>query len=58
MVRNCEKISISLHKEVLAKVEEMSILENRKRSNVIETILRKHFGINNRKQKPMARGIS
>ena len=42
----------------MAKVDEMGVLENRKRSNVIETILRKHFGLSNRKKKPMARGIS
>jgi len=53
MARNCEKLSISLHKEVLAKVDEMGVLENRKRSNVIETILRDHFGLKTR-QRPMA----
>jgi len=57
MVRNCEKISISLHKDVLRRVEEISEIENRKRSNVIETILREHFDLKNRKQKPLARGI-
>ena len=57
MVRKYERVSISLHKDVLAKVEEMSVSENRKRSNVIETILRKHFDMLNRKQRPLARGI-
>jgi len=55
MVRNCEKISISLHKDVLRRVEEISENENRKRSNVIEAVLREYFDLNNRKQRPMAR---
>jgi len=39
-------------------IKKVSVQDNRKRSNVIETILRKHFGLSNRKQKAMARGIS
>ena len=58
MARNCEKISISMHKDVLRRVDEMGENENRKRSNVIETILREYFGLNNRKQRPLARGIN
>lgn len=48
----CEKISISLHKEVIEKIEKTMILENRNRSNVVETILRKHYGLGNRVIEP------
>ena len=58
MVRNCEKISISLHKDVLLKINEITEKENRKRSNVIETILREYFDIYNRKKKPFAKRIN
>jgi len=58
MARNCEKISISLHRDILEMVNEMGETENRKRSNVIETILRDYFDLGGRKKKPLARGIS
>jgi metal-responsive CopG/Arc/MetJ family transcriptional regulator len=57
MARNCEKISISLHRDVLERVDDMGETENRKRSNVIETILRDYFDLGSRKKRPLARGI-
>jgi len=56
MARNCEKISISLHRDVLERVDDMGETENRKRSNVIETILRDYFDLGHKKR-PLARGI-
>jgi len=38
-----EKVSISLSADVLEKVDQAAKQENRKRSNYIDTILRKHF---------------
>ena len=53
MVRKSDRISIYISKEVLSKVEEMGEEENRSRSNVIETILRKYFNVHRkRKIKP------
>lgn len=40
-----EKISISLSVEVLSKVDQEAKKENRKRSNYIDTVLRKYLGL-------------
>jgi len=39
-----EKISITISPRVLRLVKEACDQENRKRSNFIETVLKKHFG--------------
>ena len=46
---NYEKITISLHKDVIMKIEETMMLENRGRSNVVDTILRKYYNLDVRK---------
>ena len=43
MDRRKEKISITISPRVLRLVEEACDQENRKRSNFIETVLKKHF---------------
>lgn len=49
-MRNCERLSVSLHREVIRRVEETGRVENRNRSNVIETILRQHYRMTPREQ--------
>ena len=50
-----EKVSISLSVDVLNRVDEAAKEENRKRSNYIDTVLRKHFKIEETQQKPFAK---
>lgn len=50
---NYEKITISLHKDVIKKIEETMILENRGRSNVVDTILRDYYNLDVRKVSPL-----
>jgi len=50
-----EKVSISLSVEVLERVDRAAKEENRKRSNFIDTILRKHFKMEEAIKKPYAK---
>ena len=50
-----EKVSISLSVEVLERVDRAAKEENRKRSNYIDTILRKHFKMEEALNKPYAK---
>jgi metal-responsive CopG/Arc/MetJ family transcriptional regulator len=52
-----EKVSISLSAEVLERVDQAAKEENRKRSNYIDTVLRKHFKLEEARQKPYAKLI-
>jgi len=56
MVRNTEKISVSISIEALQRIDEMAEAQNRKRSNVLDTIVKDYFGLISRKKRPMARG--
>jgi len=53
---NCETITLSMHKEVIEKIKEDMKTQYRNKSNVVETILRKHYKLgpryknNNRKR--------
>jgi len=49
-----EKVSISLSAEVLERVDQAAKEENRKRSNYIDTVLRRHFSMQEINQKPFA----
>ena len=49
-----EKVSISLSAEVLKRVDQAAKEENRKRSNYIDTVLRRHFKMEESPQKPFA----
>lgn len=49
-----EKVSISLSAEVLMRVDQAAKEENRKRSNYIDTVLRRHFKMEEAHQKPYA----
>jgi len=52
-----ETVSISLSAEVLKRVDQAAKEENRKRSNYIDTVLRKHFKMEEACQKPYAKFI-
>jgi len=52
-----EKVSISLSAEVLERVDQAAKEENRKRSNYIDTVLRRHFRLEEVSQKPYAKYI-
>jgi len=52
-----EKVSISLSTEVLERVDQAAKEENRKRSNYIDTVLRRHFKMEETHQKPYAKFI-
>jgi len=52
-----EKVSISLSTEVLKKVDQAAKEENRKRSNYIDTILRRYFKMEDASPKPYAKFI-
>jgi len=52
-----EKVSISLSADVLKRVDQAAKEENRKRSNYIDTILKRHFKMENSSQKPYAKFI-
>lgn len=45
MVPTQKRVSITLHRDVLKLVDRYGKEENRSRSNIIETILRDHFGM-------------
>jgi len=50
-----EKVSISLSADMLERVDKAAREENRKRSNYIDTILRKHFKMEEALNKPYAK---
>jgi len=50
-----EKVSISLSAEVLERLDQAAKEENRKRSNYIDTVLRRHFKIKEVVPKPYAK---
>jgi len=50
-----ETVSISLSAEVLERVDQAAKEENRKRSNYIDTVLRRHFKMEESQQKPFAK---
>jgi len=51
-----EKVSISLSVEVLERVDQAAKEENRKRSNYIDTVLKRHFRMDDAHQtKPYAK---
>ena len=52
-----EKVSISLSVEVLKRVDQAAKEENRKRSNYIDTVLKRHFKMEEARQKPYAKFI-
>ena len=58
MVKNTERVSVSISIEALQKIDEMAEAQNRKRSNVLDTIVKDYFGLVGRKKKPMAKGLS
>ncbi|MBW1737654.1 MAG: hypothetical protein JRJ69_08885 [Deltaproteobacteria bacterium] len=50
-----ETVSISLSAEVLERLDQAAKEENRKRSNYIDTVLRKHFKMEEALNKPYAK---
>jgi len=50
-----ETVSISLSADVLERVDQAAKEENRKRSNYIDTVLRRHFRLEEASQKPYAK---
>jgi len=58
MEKRKERVSISLYPLTLKLINEEAAKQNRSRSNLIETILKRHLGINEREEKirrPIAR---
>ncbi|MHA1878304.1 MAG: hypothetical protein ACTSUC_17825 [Promethearchaeota archaeon] len=50
-------MSISLSADVLERVDQAAKEENRKRSNYIDTVLRRHFKLEEISQRPYAKFI-
>jgi len=58
MDKRKERVSISLYPLTLKLINEEAAKQNRSRSNLIETILKRHLGINEHEEKthrPIAR---
>ena len=58
MEKRKERVSISLYPLTLKLINEEAAKQNRSRSNLIETILKRHLGIDERTEKihrPIAR---